>query len=607
MKSLRAFLLLLSVLAVPGALAAQAADVLTGRIVGTDGKPIVGARVVVISAETEITRSVITDSNGRYMIIFPDGGGRYVLRASFLGMADAVQAVLRDSDAELLMTNITMSPQPIELAQIDVTAQRPAPGRGQAGEQSTELPQEMLNRLPLPDLDPSTVALLAAGVVGTALDSLSGRMGFSVAGMSDLLNQITLDGVILGEGGLGVPEEGVRRTQVTTSTFDVSRGGFAGGQVSMTSARGNNRNAGSLTYRLDDDALQARSSPTTNAFTRHNAGGSWGGPIVNNRLFYNASFQLQRNANHRFALAADDEFAAQRSGVSVDSIARFLSILDNSYGMNLSGQTGPYNQMSDDVRFQGRMDWNLVQNRSQSQTLSARMNLNLNDQDSTRINTLDLAQHGGDAERNNRLGAINLTSRFGTNWTNALSLSYSENWNDALPFIEMPEGQVRVTSDFDDGTRGTRNLVFGGNRNMPTEAYSRDLQLSNDVSFLLPIGSQLHRLKLGGNVQKSRNVSRSTDNIFGTYTFNSLADFEANRPDRYERSLTERESRTGTLNYGLYVGDTWRVSQPLEFTFGLRWDYSRFDQRVPYNAAVEQAFGRRNDILPEATGGSTAR
>src|SRR5690606_37748866 len=153
----------------------------------------------------------------------------------------------------------------------------------------------MVNRLPLPDLDPNTLALLAAGVIGTSADSLTGRMGFSVAGMSDLLNQITLDGVVLGEGGLGVPEEGVRRTQITTSTFDVSRGGFAGGQVSMTTARGNNRSGGSLSYRLDDDALQMTASASTNPFTRHNIGGSWGGPIIRNRLFYNTSFQLGHN------------------------------------------------------------------------------------------------------------------------------------------------------------------------------------------------------------------------------------------------------------------------------------------------------------------------
>src|SRR5690606_10048170 len=266
------------------------------------------------------------NEQGRYMILFPDGGGRYVLRVTFLGMADVVRTLVREAEEELLVADVTMEPEAIRLDSLTVRAVLPPPTAGRAGEESTMLPQALVNRLPLPDLDPATLALLAEGVIATELDSLTGRMGFSVAGMSELLNQITLDGTVLRAGDLGVPEEGVRLTQITTSTFDASRGGFAGGLVSMTTARGANRASGALTYRLADDALQAKASPTVNAFTRHDLGGAWGGPIVRNKLFYNVSFQLSRNVNHRFALAADDPLAVQRSGVNVDSISRFLSI-----------------------------------------------------------------------------------------------------------------------------------------------------------------------------------------------------------------------------------------------------------------------------------------
>jgi hypothetical protein len=599
-----AFLFVLLLCALPRGAAAQASDMLTGRVVGPDGKPVVGARVEAISIETEITRSALTDASGRYMILFPDGGGRYVIRISFLGMAPEVRTVVREGSEELLLTNVTLTPQAIRLDGIEVTALRPPPGQGDTGERSTDLSQDLVSRLPIPDLDPNTLAQLAAGVIATTADSLSGALGFSVAGMSDLLNQIVLDGVVLGGDGMGVPEEGVRRTQVTTSTFDVSRGGFAGGQVSMTTARGNNRSGGSFSYRLDDDALQLKSSPTTNAFTRHNFGGSWGGPIIRNRLFYNTSFQYSQNANHRFALTDADPLAAIRSGVSVDSISRFLSILSDRHGFQTPGGTGRYNQLAQDFRLQGRVDWNLVQSQSHSQTLSARFNMNVNGQDSTRINVLDLADHGGETERNNRLGALSLTSRFGRNWTNALNLSYSRSWNQALPYSELPEGVVRVTSDFEDGTRGTRSLVFGGNRSMPTEAASRDIQLSDELSFLLPLGSQLHRLKVGGSLQRSKEESRSTDNLFGSFTYASLAAFEANLPERYDRALTERQTKTARLNTGVYLGDTWRVSQPLEITLGLRWDRWKLDQRPGYNPAVEAAFGRRTDIEPAAAGWS---
>lgn len=427
------FILAFLLVAVAAPAAAQNADILTGRVLGADGKPIIGARVEVVSAETEITRSVLTDQNGRYLLQFPDGGGRYLVRITYIGLGDIVQAVVRNAEEELLLTDFVMQQQAIALDAITVAAQRPPPSQAGAGDQSTGLSQELVNRLPLPDLDPSTLALLAAGVVGTSADSLSGRMGFSVAGMSDLLNQITLDGVVLGDGSLGVPEEGVRRTQVTTSTFDASRGGFAGGQVAMTTARGNNRAGGALSYRLDDDALQMSSSASTNPFTRHNLGGSWGGPIIRNRLFYNTSFQLGRNTNYLFALDAGDPLAAVRSGVAPDSIGRFLDILQNDLAFPITGQTGAYTQLNRDYRLQGRVDWNAMQRQGQSHTVSLSGNTNINEQDSTRIRSLDLAQHGGDVERNSRLVRLGLSSRFGTTWTNNLTFSFSENWSPILP------------------------------------------------------------------------------------------------------------------------------------------------------------------------------
>jgi hypothetical protein len=581
--------------------AGQMADVLTGRVVGPGGQPLADVQVEAVSLDTEISRTVLTGANGRYTIIFPDGGGRYLMRVSYLGMADVLRAVFREGNEDLLIANYDLSPQAIALEAIQVRAQLPPPGRLAAGERRTTLPLEYLTRLPLADMDPETVAQLAAGVIALEADSLNGRARFSVGGMGGDMNQIRLDGSIVGEetGGFGAPQEGVRMTQVTTSSFDVSRGGFAGGQVQLLSQRGNNRSAGSASYSIDDAGLQIRTSPAATAMTRHNLGGSYGGPIVQNRLFYNMSFQLTRNLDHRFALATHDPLAAQRSGVAADSISRFLGIMTDRYGFGGTGATGEYNQRNDDVRLQGRVDWTIVQSPTSSQTLTVRGNMNMNRQDSTRINVLDVSHHGGDAVRDNLLAGVTLTSRFGQNWTSTFNASFGRTQNDAVPYVEMPEGQVRITSDFDDGSRGTRNVIFGGNRNMPTEAYNRDFQMSEEVSFLLPLGStQIHRIKVGGSVQRLRDVARSTDNLFGTFTYASLADFEDNRPDRYERSLSARETETGRFLAALYVGDSWRVTAPLELTLGLRWDYSSYDQRPAFNPAVEDVFGRRTDEMP---------
>ncbi|HSJ23909.1 MAG TPA: carboxypeptidase regulatory-like domain-containing protein [Longimicrobiales bacterium] len=571
---------------------------LTGRVIGPDGAPLAGARVEALSVSTELTRAAGTDGAGRYLILFPDGGGLYVLRFTFLGMADTVAVSERQPDEELMVLHMRMRSRPIALDSLRVQGTA-APGADADGDPLV-LTQELLLQLPLEDLHPSTLARLAAGVTITDADSLTERVGFSVGGMSDALNQVTLDGISLGETPVDVPEEGLRSAEVRTSTYDASRGGFAGGQVAMTSARGNNRSTGSLTYRLDDNTLQFRATPTTQAFSRHNLGGSWGGPLRRDQFFYNVSFQWTRNVEHRYALAADDPLATQRSGVALDSIARFLDILQAYGTFPTDGQTGPYQQLSHDVRLQSRLDWNIIRSDAHTQSLSLRTNLSLNSQDSTRINTLDLMQHGGEQARNVGQAALKLTSKFGTRWTNTLDLMFRESWSEALPYIEMPQAQVRVTSEFDDGTRGSRTLVFGGNRNMPTDAFGRDFEFGNELGLVLHAGEQVHRLKGGLSIERSRSISRSTSNLFGSFRYGSLQDLADNRPDRYERTITEREAESGRTSIGLHVGDTWKVSAPLELTLGMRWDYSRLAQRPDYNPVVDSTLGRRTDIVPRS-------
>src|SRR5690606_11419780 len=126
------------------------------------------------------------------------------------------------------------------------------------------------------------------------------------------------------------------------------------------------------------------------------------------------------------------------------------------------------------------------------------------------------------------------------------------------------------------------------------------LQARNDISFLLPVGGQLHRLKVGGSFDVDKSINRSTDNLLGTFTFASLEDFEANRPERFDRALTERRARTGSLNAGLYLGDTWRLTLPLWTPIGLRWACSRPDPKPEYTPAVDATFRRRTDSTPAA-------
>lgn len=583
-------------LSIPLPLAAQS-DILSGRVVDQEGKPIAGATVIATSLETGVSRSVLTGNNGRYMILFADGGGIYQLRVSFLGMADQVLLVRREADEEVLLTDVVLRPQAIELEGITVRGRPTPPTAANTGERTQELPTDLLARLPLPDFDPVTLALLASGTVQTLADSVEGRLGFSVAGMSDALNQITLDGMsvaslLAGGGGLDLPLEGLRRTRVVTSTFDASRGGFAGGLVAMTTARGNNFATGSFTYQLRDAALSGNPSrsPLGNAATQHRLSGGYGGPLVRNKLFYNVSFALNHRRTDLLAMAPGDELSSQRMGVASDSVGRFLGILA-AQGFPLDGLTGPYANRNRSLAFQARGDWNVTP----SHTLMFRTNVNLAGQDSTRISPFDLRHNGGEQESNRFDAALQLTSRLGGSWTNEFMMSGFRSSSDTRAFLPIPEGRIRVVSELDDGSVAVGNLVFGGDRSLPTETSEKRWALRNETGTLLGLS---HRVRAGVEVSVNRFASINQNDVFGTFTFNSLEDFEANRPSAFSRALTPRKREGGGLTGAAWISDTWRPTEPLQLTLGLRLDSYRFSDTPEFNPAVEEVFGRRTDRFP---------
>jgi hypothetical protein len=120
--------------------------------------------------------------------------------------------------------------------------------------------------------------------------------------------------------------------------------------------------------------------------------------------------------------------------------------------------------------------------------------------------------------------------------------------------------------------------------------------VSDEVSRLTTAGG--HRFKLGGLLNQQRSSVGLIPNRYGTFTFNSLADFDANQPTQFTRTLFARDQQSATTNVAVYLGDSWRVEPQFQVTYGLRMEGSRYPDKPDYNPQVEAAFGRRTDNVP---------
>jgi hypothetical protein len=590
--------------ALPSVLRAQVGattDIITGVVKTPAGVPVENAQVEAQSTETQVTRRQRTNAQGKYTILFPDGGGTYRLTVRYIGFQPTTLTVTRNGDDDRIVRNITLGQSTAQtLARVEVRGARrpqqqgpggpPTPGGAErvvAGDQAA--------RLPVDASDPTSIASLAPGVVLTTADSAGGggAANFSVAGQSAASNNVTLDGLSFAAGF--VPQDAIRGTRVVTNTYDVARGQFSGGQVAQTTRSGTNVLQGSMSYigRYRDLTLEqgGTSGAFGGAFNQNQFGAGIGFPIIKDRLFFFGALQGRRREDLLPSLLAADAATRERLGASQDSVARFLGLV-TGYGVSSAGGVIDDNRNQDNLTVLGRMDLSVTD----GHTLTLRGDWRLVDQTPTRVGSLALPQTGGTTENRGGGGSLVLSSRFGTGIVNELRAGLQIDDRTGTPFITMPLGRVQVLSDLSDGTQGLSTLQFGGSTSLLNRSDNTVFEATNETSLLLNEGK--HRVKIGGLINRTGYTQDQAFNRFGIYTFNSLADLEANRPAVFSRTLASPERTGSTINSGIYIGDTWRPRDGLQLVFGTRFEGSEFNGAPARNPAVDSAFGRQTDQIP---------
>ncbi len=567
-------------------------DIIMGRVLGAEAAPVPGARVELTSTETGITRRKTTNERGEFSILFPDGGGSYTLRVNFLGYAPYSAAVQRQADEDRLEVTVrlTRNPQVLQAVTVRATNRDNQQDRPAAGSTERNLSPAQLDRLPVDKGDLAAVATLAPGVVGTAATD-STAATFSVAGQPTDQNQITLDGLSFGSGT--VPQEAVRSTRVITSTYDVTRGQFTGGQVASTTRGGTNNLQGTFSYALRDPSLEfvdESSASFGQKYQQNSFSFGLGGPIVKDEAFVFGAASLSRRTNPLSSLTAADAQTLARLGASPDSVQRFLARL-NTFGVAPTLPGIPDERLADQASAIVRFDWSL----GELHTLTLRGDWRGSLQDGTRISAFSVPSTGGNLRTLGGGALATLTSNLGR-FINEGRIYQSSSRQNTEPYLFAPTGRVTVASLLESGEQSLTTLQFGGNPSLPQETHTRLLEATDELSGIS--GGGAHRFKLGALLNADRSTVGQIANRYGSFHYNSLADLDANRPSQFTRTIAGRDRLAGSDNVALYLGDAWRRSSALQLTYGLRLEGTRFPREPEFNPDVETLFGRRTDGSP---------
>jgi hypothetical protein len=569
-------------------------DIVTGRVLGPDGKPMENVTVAVRSAESGITRTKHTDASGRYTILFPDGGGQYRVEFRAIGFAPISRNVARQGDEDRLVTDIQLGSQvAARLSAVTVTARTGTRERGTPptpGEGGRTLNSDQLARLPVDMSDVSAIAAMAPGVVGIAGNDTTAA-AFSVAGQRSTLNNTTLDG--LSFGSFSVPTEGLRSTRVVTNTYDPSRGQFSGGEIASTTRGGTNELTGGFTYSRRDPVLEfegADSAAVSPTYLQDQISAGLGGPIVKDKLFIFGSAQLRRRSDPVQSLLASSPATLTTLGLDQASVQAFESKV-SALGIP-SPAAVPDRRIGDNTVGLVRLDYFL----NDANSLTVRGDYRGSTQDPTRSNPYALPSSAGASTTSGAGIAATLTSNFESGIINELRTYYSRDNNHSEGYLTLPAGRVRISSPLADGTQALSVISFGGNPGFPQAGSSSLLEAADEVSYLSR--DRTHRLRLGSLFDLNTFRQNVTNNRLGSYTYNSLGAFLSDAPDSYSRTLLSQERAGKTVAGALYLGDTWRPNRQVQVVYGLRAEGTRVGDAPPLNTDVESKFGVRTDNFP---------
>ena len=310
----------LFLLAIPVAHAQLSTGTILGVVKDSSGSVVPGANITIRNVDTAEVRTAATDSDGAYRVAALLVG-HYDIRAEHPGFKTENQQGLTLNVSDNAVINFTLQLGQVE-QEVTVT--------GEASLVNTTdstlgglVNDERMADLPLNGRNFIDLSLLQPGVAQNKNQGTGGGSSgtwFSSNGAPTRSNYMTIDGAPMvnqlggatgSEGGTTLGVDGIREYKVITNSFAAEYGMTMGSQMVIVSKGGTNQFHGDIFEYLRNSSLDSRNyfdtatSAGTNLagqqrrlppFQQNNFGGSVGGPIRKDKIFFYAVYEgLRKN------------------------------------------------------------------------------------------------------------------------------------------------------------------------------------------------------------------------------------------------------------------------------------------------------------------------
>ena len=606
------------------------AQTITGAVTGTvtdaTGARVPNATVTATNIQTGVATPTQTNQDGIYSIRFLQIG-RYKVGVEAPGFNKQstsefdleVQQEAR-IDIKLTVGADTQSVTVTDTAPI-LNTENPTTGTTITAATATELPLQARNF--------SSLTTLTAGAVATAPSNANivGRptynAGFFVNGNREQTNNYTLDGVDINDAidnyiNFSPNVDAIGELHIISGNATAEYGNANGGQVVMVTKSGTNKFHGNAFWFLENTNLDANSWTNKHAgvteipnLNRSIFGGTFGGPVLRDKLFFFVDYQGGRQHN---STSEGDTVAtaAMRAGFAptlgqtvaiVNPVATYLFAHPEIYPLPNAVTTSSINYVGTsatatennqgDIKVDGRL--------TSRDNLSGRFTIG--------------REHDGDSKVSipTRLGSANISpyTGFSINWTHVINNNLVNEARAGFSrgrftnLVSDPAGKLGLTGNANAGIPGNQiapglsginisNYSLGSPSNTEPAFGNVGVQndsLTNAFTYGDTVSWQLgrHNLKFGVTAiryQSNRNYS-GNDGVLGHFDYDGTYSQKTyGTGDAWADFLLDQAHAFGQGSYvtkwgqrqwrdALYFQDDWKFTPDLTINLGLRWEWDQ--------------------------------
>ena len=651
------------VLLVCGQLFAGVTASVSGTVRDPTGATVAGATVTATNTGTGISQTRATNSVGYYSFQYlPIGNYDVTVQHSGFKAYRRTGIVLNVNDALVVDVSLQVGEVKetvdVKSESIHVDTSSSQMGEVIEAHAMTTVPLVARSYTDLLALQPGVVPLASgmtgayAGIfnsAGFAVSQPSGDLNagaLSVNGQREANNGFLLNGAVVQEGGYGgttaVPNlDSIAEFRILTNNYDAEYGNYSGGQINVITKSGTNKFHGNAFEFLRNTDLNTRNyfdpAGKIGAYHQNQFGGTIGGPIVHDKVFFFADYQGNRKVRGTSSPLVSVPTPAQLNGDFSALSSKLTGVVTGplwaqqlstalgypvaegepyfSAGCNNTTCVFPNAQVPASVispiaknlykyipsNPAGTFTTSSVSDRLRDDKTSGRVDANSrigmlsayylfdNYTLTTAYPTANVPGFQATGTGRTQVANFGDTKTFGSSTVNEARLEYVRVNNS----LNLPQGGTDVTlSDLgfttggngiiplDPTVEGVPEIDFAsgliiGVPSRPNRLIENIFQVIDNFSKV--VGT--HSLKFGGSfhynqlVEQLHNVLDGNFVFNGTETGNDFADFVIGAPTNFVQGQATPSNGRGKY-LGLYGQDSWRARPNLTLNYGLRWDVS---------------------------------